>query len=50
MGFVGNYAPVDFHHRLTACPSYKKSPGLIPGPENSKIRTFSAEYNAESLH
>ena len=22
MGFVGNYALVDFHHRLTACPSY----------------------------
>ena len=21
MGFVGNYALVDFHHRLTACPS-----------------------------
>jgi len=24
MGFVGNYAPVDFHHRLTACPLYEK--------------------------
>ena len=25
MGFVGNYAPVDFHHRLTACPLYEKT-------------------------
>ena len=24
MGFVGNYAPVDFHHRLTACLLYEK--------------------------
>ena len=23
-GFVGNYAPLDFHHRLTTCPSYIK--------------------------
>ena len=25
--FVGNYALVDFHHRLTACPSYAKKQG-----------------------
>ena len=31
MGFVGNYAPVDFHHRLMACPSYtkKKAPETL---------------------
>jgi len=25
MEFIDNYAPVDFHHRLTAYPSYEKS-------------------------
>ena len=28
MGFVGNYASMGFHHRLTACPSYLKRQGL----------------------
>ena len=26
IGFVGNYAPWDFHPRLGSCPSYKKHP------------------------
>ena len=31
MGLLGNYAPVDFHHRLMACPSYsKKRDAFIP--------------------
>ena len=25
-GLVGNYLPVDFHHRALICPSYQKSP------------------------
>ena len=34
-GLVGNYLPVDFHHRALTCPSYQKPPNHAPirGPE-----------------
>ena len=31
IGFVGNYAPLDFHHRIMTCPSYRKNAAIWDG-------------------
>ena len=38
LGFVGNYAPVGFHHRLAACPSYQKAPSKEEGQSRTDYR------------
>ena len=45
--FVGNYALVDFHHRLAACPPYSKNTRREAGVDLSLI--IRMEYEPEPI-
>ena len=44
IGLVGNYLPVDFHHRALTCPSYKTSPRSKRNEGTCKIKVIMSTF------